>query len=129
MKVSSGHVIFKKKFEWKHLENVFPEILKAYFNFAKIEDENTYKIVLYLNLLDIRKNRKPCGYTREARIRMVIPLQSKLHPSPEIYFYRNTPSEEVYLLTNEVSRILKESQIDHSIKWNNLILLEIRKKK
>ncbi len=129
MKVWSGHIVFRKKFRWIELEDVFPEILKAYMEETKIYDEMLYKMSLRLNMIDIKNNRKPEGYNRDVKMKMIFPLKSKMHPNPEFYIYRGSPSEEIYKLTNRISKILKDAGINHTVKWNNLLIVEMRRRK
>ncbi len=79
MKVYSNHFIFKGKSDYKDLVPVFPEILRAFLQeIGQMPDEEEiFQMFVELNMIDLRQNRKPEGYNRKGKIRMVFPMDHK----------------------------------------------------
>ena len=73
--------IFNDDFEYKDLEPVFPDILryilKVNEHMLNPEDEEVREMFVELNMQDIVNNRKPEGYNRKGRFRLIFPLGAK----------------------------------------------------
>lgn len=119
MKNWSGHIIFPEKFEWKQLEKSFRGLLELFFNeTGEMEDEPDHKeVIILLNLQDIKNNRKPEGYTRESKLRMIFPLYRKeitiLSPLPETYVRDVTEAISKYLISNKIRHVLEFDQMKY----------------
>ncbi len=120
----SGHIIFPNNFEWKELEKVFPEIWEIFSKDARptVEEVQYDQANLYLNLEEIRNNKKPFGYIKEgAKNRLLFPMDRK-----EMIIYRGLLSENIRDLTEEVAKILRNAKIKFSIEYDKMLLQEIR---
>jgi hypothetical protein len=118
MKAESGHIVFKEKFKWKDLDEVFEEMLVAFLDETdqKPEDEEVLQMFLRLNMMDIEKNRKPEGFNRRGRMRMVFPLGGK----KEFYIRADSKTAEIIRVTERLSKVLKKGGVAHTIDYDKL---------
>ena len=72
--------ILSKDTEYKDLETIFPDILRYILeeneHFQEPEEEEMREMYVELNMQDIRENRKPEGYNRKAKYRLIFPEDS-----------------------------------------------------
>ena len=126
MKNYSGHIIFEDNFQWKDLEKYFPDIWEIVESESKlnVEEKQYDDILLELNMEEIRKNRKPCGYRREnTRFKMIFPQDKK-----ELTIYRNIISEEIEELTEKVAHEIRNKKIKYSLEYDKLLSIKLKKK-
>lgn len=121
MKATSGHFVLKRKADYIDLAPVFPDILKMFLEETDQlpDDEDVLDMFIYLNQVELERNRKPEGYNRKGRMRLVFPLGRK-----EFYVRGNSRSGEVVRITEKISRLLKKAAVDHEVEWNNLYCAE-----
>ncbi len=119
----SGHIVFKKGFKWKDLEEVFPELLRLFMEGSRQYEDEMYRIYLDLNMRDIKADRKPEGYLRGSKMKMVFPLTK----TPQMYFHRGVHSAEIVKITEKVSNFLARRGINHEVKWNELRILALKR--
>ncbi len=119
MKAETGHIIFKGKFRYKNLQKVFEEMLKAFLEESDQmpDEEEILQMFIRLNMMDIEKNRKPEGYNRRGRMRLVFPQGSG---SKEMYVRAESRTAVVVKVTERISRILKKGGIAHSVEYDKL---------
>ena len=76
-KTHSFHFILAKGTEYRDLVPVFPDILNLVLaendHFQKPEDEESHEMFVYMNMADLQDNRKPEGYNRKAKYRLIFP--------------------------------------------------------
>ena len=79
MKVYSTHFILKGKSDYKDLAPVFPDILKMFLEEIgqTPEEEEILQMLIELNMIDLERNRKPEGYNRKGKVRLVFPMDRK----------------------------------------------------
>lgn len=81
MKSHSYHFVLKGKSDYKDLAPVFPDILKVILqendHFQSAEDEESREMFIELNMIDLELNRKPEGYNRKGKYRLVFPMDRK----------------------------------------------------
>jgi hypothetical protein len=87
MAKSSVHFILKGQSDYKDLAPVFKDIMQNVLeNADQVPEEEEFTMILHLNLDDLEQNRKPEGYIRKARVRIVFPpgpqgvLRTELQP-------------------------------------------------
>lgn len=119
MKAETGHIIFKEKFKYKDLEDVFDDVMKAFLEETdqKPEDDEILQMFLRINMMDIEKNRKPEGYNRRGRMKMVFPLWKT---KKEFYIRADSKTTEVVRVAERLSKILKKGGIPHTVEWDKL---------
>ncbi len=120
----SGHIIFQGNFQWKDLEKVFPELWELFSKESRqsVEEVQYDQANLYLNMEEIKANKKPFGYFKEgARFRMIFPSEKK-----ELIVYRGLLSDSIRDMTEQVTRVLKNSKIRFSVEYDRMLLQEIR---
>jgi hypothetical protein len=71
--------------------------------------------------MDLEKNRKPEGYNRRGRMRMVFPLNPD---RKELYVRADSKTALVVRVTERLSKILKKAGVSHSIEYDKLRTLE-----
>lgn len=81
MKPSSYHFVLKGKSDYKDIVPVFPDILKLILSenehFQTAEDEESREMFIELNMSDLERNRKPEGYNRKGKYRLIFPMDRK----------------------------------------------------
>ena len=108
---SSIHFVLKGKSDYKDLAPVFQDVLTAALTVAdQVPEEEEMTMIVQLNLGDLELNRKPEGYLRRARIRMVFPIGRK-----EFYFQSYNPKlVNLNKVRDRVSAILDDAGIKYS---------------
>jgi hypothetical protein len=81
------------------------------------DEEDIFMMFYRLNMMDIEKNRKPEGFNRRGRIRLVFP---NTPGRKEFYIRSDTKTAEVVRVTEKLSRILKKAGVAHSVEWDQL---------
>ena len=108
---SSIHFVLKGKSDYKDLAPEFQDVLTAALTVAdQVPEEVEMTMIVQLNLGDLELNRKPEGYLRRARIRMVFPIGRK-----EFYFQSyNSKLVNLNKVRDRVSAILDDAGIKYS---------------
>jgi len=121
MIVRSGHIIFPRKVKYRDLARVFPELMKLFLKESgqMPEDEAVLRILIKSNMADLQNNRKPEGFNRDSKLRMVFPITKG---EVSFYLYRSSRSEEVSRITELVSAFLKSKGLPHKVEWDRMLL-------
>ncbi len=79
MKIVSTHFVLKDGSDYKDLAPVFPDQLKALLEEIgqMPEEDDILQMYIALNLADLELNRKPEGYNRKGKVRLVFPMERK----------------------------------------------------
>jgi len=119
MKAESGHIVFKDKFKYKDLQGCFEELMTVFLEETdQMPDEDEIlQMFMRINMMDIEKNRKPEGYNRRGRMRMVFPLGKG---KKQFYIRADSKTAETVRITERLSKILKKAGISHVIEWDKL---------
>ncbi len=127
MKIWNSHIILEKNLEWKGLEPVWGDMLRLFFEESRQfrDDPEQIDIIVEENMVDIKNNRKPEGYNREGRMRIVVPISDKR----EFFIYRGVYSDEIRTVTEKVSKFLAENGIKHKVEWNDMMLYKMKKRR
>lgn len=126
MRVRSGHIKFDNKVKYRNLAPVFKDIFLRFLRETKQiseEDPETAQILLEENMRDLKKNRKPEGYNRNANMRLIFPISNIV----EFYLYSRGKSTEVARLTDMISRMLNKEGLKHKVEWDKMLLFSERK--
>ena len=128
MQVRSGHIIFDEKVQFKDLAPVYSELfLKFLRESDQVPEEEEYmNMLLKENLMYLEKNRKPEGYNRMGRMRLIFPL-TKEHIT--FYIYSLHENDDVWRITQILSKLLQRKGLKHEIEWNKMLLYKLKKKK
>ena len=123
MKAESGHVIFKDKFKYKDLQSCFEEMMKVFLEETdQMPDEDEIlQMFMKINMMDIEKNRKPEGYNRRGRMRMVFPLTKG---KKQFYIRADSKTAETVRITERLSKILKKAGLPHTVEWDKLLTIQ-----
>ncbi len=123
-KVNSYHFIFSAGTEYRDLAPVFPDILKIILvendHFQQAEDEESREMFIYLNMVDLEENRKPEGYNRKGKYRLIFPLDRK-----EMYIktFSGKPAE-IKRIGEKISEILSTEKIKFEISENDNLMFD-----
>ncbi|MDR1405255.1 MAG: hypothetical protein LBJ20_06820 [Candidatus Methanoplasma sp.] len=79
MKVFSTHFVLRGKSDYRDLAPVFPDMLKALLEEIgqMPEEEEILQMFIDMNVSDLERNRKPEGYNRKGKIRLIFPTDRK----------------------------------------------------
>jgi hypothetical protein len=123
MKAQTGHIVFKGQFKYRNLSKSFEELLKTFLQETdQMPDEDEIlQMFIRLNLMDLSKNRKPEGYNRRGRMRLVFPLTEG---KKEMYVRADVKTAQVIKVTEQLSKVLKKAGISHSIDYDRLKTLQ-----
>ena len=129
MIVRSGHIVFPKRTQYKDLAKVFPEMLRLFLKESgqMPEDEALFRILVRTNMADIQNNRKPEGFNRDSKMRLIFPLGRPGEVG--FYLYRSSRSEEVARLTEMLSSYLRSKGLHHKVEWDKMVLYHYKEKK
>lgn len=119
MKADSGHIIFREKFKWKDLSSCMEEILRVFLDETdQMPDEDEIlRMFVRINLMDIEKNRKPEGYNRRGRFRLIFPL---IPGRKQLYIRADSKTAETVRITERLSKILKKAGVPHTVEYDKL---------
>ncbi len=117
MKATSGHLVLDSKVHYQDLADVFPDVLLMFLEETDQmpDDEDVLQMFLYLNQQALQKGRKPEGYNRKGRMRLVFPIDRH-----EFYVKSNIASGEVVRITEKIDKMLSKAGIKHSVEWDAL---------
>ena len=111
MKINNYSFTFKGKSDYKDLAPVFPDILKIILekngHFQNEEDEESVQMFIELNMIDIELNRKPEGYNRKGKFRLVFPIGEKGFYVRSIVATEN----EMKDIGEDIAALLKKAKI------------------
>jgi len=109
--------------EYKDLAPIFPELYILFMNitdqYPEDGGEGYMQMLIRQNLKDLRNNKKPIGHNREARYRMIFPLNKE---NVEFFLYPRIAEEESEIedITAEISEFLDEKDLEHEIIWDQM---------
>lgn len=111
--------MFKEKFRFKDLAPVFEKTLVAFLEETDQmpDDDEILQMFIKINLMDLEKNRKPEGYNRRGRMKMVFPISEG---RPQFYVRSIAKTAETVRVTEHLSKILKKAGIPHTVEWDKL---------
>lgn len=121
MKVFSTHFVLTGKSSYKDLAPVFPDILNMLLEDIDQlpEEEEIMQMYIEQNMRDLLNDRKPVGYNRKGKVRIIFPLESK-----EFYLKSYSKSTDIVSIAEKVSAILDSVDISYDINDNDRITFE-----
>ena len=116
MKVFSTHFVLKGKSDYKDLAPVFPQILKALLEEIDQmpEEEELFQMLVELNMTDLERNRKPEGYNRKGKMRLIFPMDRK-----EFHLKTYSKSTDMSRMTDYISGLLTSAGVSYEIAHND----------
>ncbi|MGC8673233.1 MAG: hypothetical protein ACP5TO_07030 [Thermoplasmata archaeon] len=129
MKVHSGHIYLSEKLDWKDLKKVFPEMFKLFLEESRqtFEEPNFVDILIYENMLDLDRNRKPEGFIRDGKMKMLFSKDGGI----EIKIIRDkvVPNEDTKAVTEQLSHFLTSKKIRNRVEYDKMFWIELKKRK
>ena len=116
MKAEVGHIVFTTGFRYRALKDVFPELITSFLQETDQmpEEKEILDMFIELNMRDIRSSRKPEGYNRRGRMRLIFPIGRK-----EMFLAGNSSSTEVVRVTEKISKMLQKKGIKNNLEWDD----------
>jgi hypothetical protein len=116
MKVFSTHFVLKGKSDYKDLAPVFRDILKALLEEIgqMPEEEEIFQMFVDMNMADIERNRKPEGYNRKGKMRLIFPMDRK-----EFYLKAYSKTTDMSRMTDMISSLLSSAGVKFEILHND----------
>ncbi|MBA3044715.1 MAG: hypothetical protein KKH41_00585 [Candidatus Thermoplasmatota archaeon] len=132
MKVRSGHIIFEKGVKYSDLLPIYKEMFVKFLRETGQlpEEEDIMTMMITENIMDLEKNKKPEGYNRQGRMRMIFPIMEKSSLPIEFYIYghyHSAKSLEVARVTESMSQYLKNKGFDNEVDWDNMLIHKYKK--
>ena len=132
MKVRSGHIQLRKGTKYRDLLPIYKDM---YMKFLKEtgqlpEEEEVTNMLIAENLMDLEKGKKPEGYNRQGRMRMIFPILAAPQKGVELYIYghyHSAKSLEVARVTESMSQFLKNNGFDNEVDWDNMLIHKYKK--
>ena len=126
MRVKSGHIIFNKKVEYSDLLPIYGDLYTKFLEETNQvpEEPETMNMLIKENILDLEMNRKPEGYNRHGRMRMIFPI---LEGGVEFYVYGSIKNSDVGRVTECLSRLLHKKGLEHEVTWDQLLVHQQKK--
>lgn len=110
------------RFEYSDIAEVFPDVLRLFLEETDQvpEDPEIMQMFVHLNMIELQNNRKPEGYNRKGRMRLIFPMEKK-----EFYIKGSSKSGEVVRVTEKISKMLTRNGVVHDLEWNTLSCIEV----
>jgi hypothetical protein len=115
VKAETGHIIFNPGFRYRQLKDIFPELMTVFLQESDQmpEEKEILSMFIEINMMDLRANRKPEGYNRKGRMRLIFPIGRK-----EMYIAGNSSSTEIVRVTEKLSKMLQKKGIKNTVEWD-----------
>ncbi|MBR4226234.1 MAG: hypothetical protein IKR86_05595 [Candidatus Methanomethylophilaceae archaeon] len=112
MKIVSTHFVLKDGSDYKDLAPVFPDLLKALLEEIgqMPEEDEILQMYIALNMADLELNRKPEGYNRKGKVRLVFPMDRK-----EFYLKTYEKFNDLNKIVSRYTEILDNGGIKYEI--------------
>lgn len=118
MKVYSTHFVFKGKSDYKSLAPVFPDILATFLeDIGQMpEEEEIFQMFVEMNMASIELNRKPEGYNRKGKMRLIFPMDRK-----EMYIIAYNKATDISKVSDKIGNYLTSAGIKFDVLQNDRI--------
>jgi len=116
MKVFSTHFVLKGKSDYKDLAPVFRDILKALLEEIgqMPEEEEIFQMYVDMNMVDLERNRKPEGYNRKGKMRLIFPIDRK-----EFYLKAYSKTTDMTRMTDIIKGLLSHAGVKFDVAYND----------
>ncbi len=117
MKVYSVNFLIKDKKPYQKLAPVFPDILKMLLEEIgqTPDEEEILQMLVDLNVKDLERDRKPEGYNRRGKVRLVFPMDRK----GEFYIKTYNRSQDLKGIADKISNMLAAAGIKFTTTEND----------
>ena len=129
MKVRSAHIMFDKKMKYRDLSPIFEELYVKFLDKSDQmpEEEEVLDMLVFENVTDLEKNRKPEGFNRQGKMRMIFPIREK---GVEFYVYKHynaSKTNDVVKVAESLSHFLTQKGFKHTLDWDQMEVHKMRK--
>jgi len=121
VKVFSTHFVLTGKSSYKDLAPVFPDILNMLLDEIDQfpEEEEIMQMYIEQNMSDLLNDRKPVGYNRKGKVRIIFPIESK-----EFYIKSYSKSTDIVSIAEKISDMLDSAGISYEVNNDDRIEFE-----
>lgn len=125
----SAHFTFPKTIKYKDLAKVWPEFFQEFLELTKQVPEELEFSAMILNqdMAALRSNRKPEGFNRQGKVRLVFPIT---RGQVKFYLYRNTRSEEIPRVAEQLTKVFAKSKakpkLNPKLSWDEMVLYRLK---
>ena len=128
MAKNSVHFVLKDGSSYKDLAPIFESILRnALTSVDQMLEEEDMEMVVRSNIHDLKADKKPEGYLRKARIRMVFPIDSE---KKEFYFQNyNSKLVDLGMIAKNTKAILDGAGVKYNYSEDTDISFDINPKR
>jgi len=125
----SAHFVFPKKTRFKHMVKAYPEVLKTFLNETRQmpEEKEFMEMLIRSDVQDLEMDRKPEGYNRQGKMRLVFPIKND--DKIEFYIYKYVKSDETAKVAEMLTKILNRYRLSHKVEWDRMVLFEQKERK
>ncbi len=116
--------MFPEDFQWSELVEPFPKIWDIVSKETRqaAEEVQYDQVSLYLNIEEMKRNKKPKGYLKEgAKYRLIFPVEKK-----EMIVYRGMLSDTIRDVTEQITKVLREYKLKFTVEYDKMLLQEVR---
>jgi len=126
MAKSSVHFVLKGRSGYKDLAPIFEQILKPVLQMVdQLPEEEEMELIVRTNVDDLSIGRKPEGYLRKTRVRMVFPMDRK-----EFYIQSyNSKLVDLAMIADHVKSVLDGAKISYDYSEDDNISFDLNPKK
>lgn len=116
MKAYSVNFLLQGKTPYKDLAPVFPDILKILLEEIgqMPEEEEILQMLIDINVSDLEMDRKPEGYNRRGKVRMIFPLDR-----PEFYLKTYVKGQNLKGLADQIAAVMTAADVKFKITEND----------
>lgn len=116
MNVYSVNFLLEGKTPYKDLAPVFPDILKMLLEEIgqMPEEEEILQMLIDLNVSDLQQNKKPEGYNRKGKVRLVFPMDRD-----EFYIKTYIKTQDLTHIANNISNMLTAAGVKFTTTQND----------
>jgi len=116
MKIFSTHFVLTGKSDYKDLAPVFKDILRPLLEEIgqMPEEDEIFQMYVDMNLADLERNRKPEGYNRKGKMRLIFPIDRK-----EFYLKTYSKTTDMSKMTDVISNLLTSAGVKFEILHND----------
>jgi hypothetical protein len=116
MKISTTHFVLQGNSDYKDLAPVFPDILRTLLKEIDQvpEEEEIMQMFIDLNVADLERNRKPEGYNRKGKIRLIFPIDRK-----EFYIKTYNKPSDLTKVSENIKEMLTSAGIKYLVTLND----------
>ncbi len=123
--------MFEGKVNYKDLVPIYKDMFIKFLEDTDQlpEEDEVINMLIKENLLDLERDKKPEGFNRQGRMRLIFPMKEE-KDQMQLYIYghyHSAKSLEVARVTESMSRFLKSKGFDNDVDWDKMLIHKYKK--